>query len=132
MVAWFAGLFYLPRIFVYHSNLKKSEINNYAIFCTMERRLYWGIMAPSAIITLVLGIGLVHMMRLSFTQPPLWLSIKLALVALLVVFHGYCGILIYKFKTNQNPHSPLFYRWFNEIPTLVLIGTVLMVMLKPV
>ncbi|MFI4938487.1 MAG: protoporphyrinogen oxidase HemJ [Candidatus Berkiellales bacterium] len=131
MVAWFAGVFYLPRLFVYHTNLGLNEVNGYERFCTMERRLFWGIMTPSAIITLILGTGLVHMTGYSFQSPPLWLTLKLALVAVLILFHGYCGIIVKKFKQRQNKHSALFYRWFNEFPVLILIGSVLLVVLKP-
>jgi protoporphyrinogen IX oxidase len=132
MVAWFAGIFYLPRLFVYHANLQPNESTSDDRFCTMERRLFWGIMTPSAVITLILGIGLVHMMGLSFQTPPLWLSIKLALVAVLVLYHGYCGVVVRNFKFRKNNHSALFYRWFNEFPVIVLTAIVLLVILKPV
>lgn len=131
MVAWFAGLFYLPRIFVYHADLSLSDTTGYKRFCTMERRLFWGIMTPSAIITLLLGTGLVHMMGYSFRHPPLWLTLKLALVVLLVIYHIYCGVILKKFTLEKNTHTSLFYRFFNEITVFILIGIVLLVVLKP-
>lgn len=131
MVAWFAGLFYLPRLFVYHADLQATETTSYRRFCTMERRLFWGIMTPSAIITLLLGIGLVHMMGFSFAHPPLWLALKLALVAILVIYHGYCGVILKKFALEKNTHTSLFYRFFNEVTVFILIAIVLLVVLKP-
>lgn len=131
MVAWFAGLFYLPRLFVYHADLSETEIEGYRRFCTMERRLFWGIMTPSAILTLLLGTGLVHMMGYSFRHPPLWLALKLGLVAILVIYHIYCGILAKKFTFRKNTHSAFFYRIFNEVTVLILVSIVLLVVLKP-
>jgi len=131
MVAWFAGLFYLPRLFVYHADLGKDEAKAYQRFCTMERRLYRGIMAPSAILTLVLGVGLVHSMRWSFRALPFWLTAKLILVGLLIVYHFYCGHIIKKFAHLHNQKSATFYRWFNEIPTVLLILIVLLVVIQP-
>ena len=131
MVAWFAGLFYLPRLFVYHTDLRPDDTEGNQRFCTMERRLFWGIMTPSAVVTLFLGVGLVHMMGYSFKTPPLWLSLKLALVGLVVLYHAYCGFLMIKFRKGQNTHSSLFYRIFNEISVFMLVGIVLLVVLKP-
>lgn len=131
MVAWFAGLFYLPRLFVYHASLEKSEAKAYQRFCTMERRLYRGIMAPSAVITLVLGVGLVHSMGWSFRHPPLWLTLKLILIGLLIIYHLYCGQIIKKFAHTQNQKTATFYRWFNEVPTVLLTFIVLLVVIKP-
>ncbi len=131
MVAWFAGIFYLPRLFVYHTSLSPNEVASHERFCTMERRLFWGIMTPSAILTILLGLGLMHIMRFSFSALPWWLTLKLGLVATLVLFHMYCGLLTNKFTKNQNTHSALFYRWLNEFPVIILVGTVLLVVLKP-
>jgi putative membrane protein len=131
MVAWFAGLFYLPRLFVYHADLPEGDTLGHIRFCTMERRLFWGIMTPSAIVTIFLGLGLVHMMGYSFHTPPLWLSLKLGLVGIIVIYHAYCGVLMKKFALGQNQHSSLFYRIFNEITVLILIGIVLLVVIKP-
>lgn len=131
MTAWFAGLFYLPRLFVYHADIEKSDQVGHERFCTMERRLYFGIMTPNAIITVFLGVGLVHMMGYSFTSPPLWLACKLALVALVVVYHLYCGAIIKKFKRGTNQRKALFYRIFNEVSILMFAGIVIFVVLKP-
>ncbi len=131
MVAWFAGLFYLPRLFVYHADLKQAGTEEYNRFCTMERRLFYGIMTPSAIVTLFLGVGLMHMMGYSFSSAPRWLSWKLVLVTMLIVYHFYCGVLLHHFKNAKNTHKPLFYRIFNEITVFILIGIVLLVVLKP-
>ncbi len=131
MTAWFAGLFYLPRLFVYHADIDKTDNASFERFCTMERRLYWGIMTPNAIITLILGVGLVHMMGYSFASPPLWLALKLTLVSLVVIYHLYCGLLIKKFKLGLNTRSALFYRIFNELSILLFAGIVIFVVVKP-
>lgn len=131
MTAWFAGLFYLPRLFVYHADIDKADKIGHDRFCTMERRLYWGIMTPNAIIALILGVGLVHMMGYSFSSPPLWLALKLSLVALVVIYHLYCGNLIQKFKRGQNTRSALFYRIFNEVSIVIFSAIVILVVVKP-
>ena len=132
VVTWFAGLFYLPRLFVYHAQMGADEpITSIQRFCTMERRLYWGIMTPSAVVTLLLGTGLVHMMGWSFSAPPPWLFWKLALVAILVLYHLQCGYYLVQFKRQQNRRSHVFFRWFNEVPSVILVVTVLLVVLKP-
>ena len=132
LTAWFAGLFYLPRIFVYHADLQATDTAGNQRFCTMERRLFWGIMTPNAIITLLLGVGLVHMMGYSFSSPPLWLAFKLAVVTLVVIYHIYCGMIIKKFKYGQNMRSSKYYRIFNELSIVMFTGIVLLVVLKPV
>ncbi len=131
MVAWFAGLFYLPRLFVYHTSLGATEKLSYKRFCTMERRLYWGIMTPSALLTLFLGLGLVHLFHFSLSHPPFWLCCKLALVTLLIIYHVFCGICVKRFQLGNNRHSTGFYRGFNEISTVILIGIVLLTVIKP-
>jgi putative membrane protein len=88
-------------------------------------------MTPSAIVTLVLGLGLLHMMRYSFSALPLWLTLKLVLVGFLVIYHLYCGVILKKFNQGQNTHSSLFYRVFNEITVFILVGIVLLVVIKP-
>ncbi|MEO8385198.1 MAG: protoporphyrinogen oxidase HemJ [Betaproteobacteria bacterium] len=126
VVAWFAGLFYLPRLFVYHAQAEdKISIERFKI---MERRLYRGIMTPCMVITLVLGTWL----WLGYGFRGGWLHAKLALVLLLVAHHFYLGTLIADFKLDRNKHGHVFYRWLNEIPTLpVLIGIVILVVVKP-
>lgn len=131
MVAWFAGLAYLPRLFVYHCQVGEDEKKAYARFCVMERKLFWGIMTPSALITVLLGLGLMHSFSLSFKALPLWLSLKLCLVGILLVYHALCGVYVRRFKQHQNNHSQKFYRIFNEISMIILMFIVLLVVLKP-
>jgi putative membrane protein len=124
MVTWFAGLFYLPRLFVYHSAAEdKISIDRFLI---MERKLYFYIMTPGAVLTLGFGIWL-----LGSVDSGLWLSVKLGLVILLILFHMYCGKLLIDIKNDPKSHSQKFYRWLNEIPTVILIAVVILVVLKP-
>ena len=126
MVAWYAGLFYLPRLFVYHAQAEdKISIERFKI---MERKLYVGIMTPCMILTLALGMWL----WLGYGFRGGWLHAKLALVLVLVAHHFYLGKLIRDFKHDRNRHGHVFYRWLNEIPALpVLIGIVILVIVKP-
>lgn len=128
MVAWFAGLFYLPRLFVYHA-LCEDEAGNQR-FKIMERKLFYGIMTPSALLTLLFGLGLLSYGGLAYLSSG-WLQVKLAMVTLLVIYHGYCGYLLHRFKHNRNTHSHRYYRWFNEIPVLLLTVILIMVVVKP-
>jgi protoporphyrinogen IX oxidase len=126
VVAWFAGLFYLPRLFVYHT-LATDSIS-IARFKTMERKLFVGIMTPSALLTLALGIWL----WLGFGFSGAWLNAKLLLVALLVAYHVYLGKLVLDFKHDRNRHTHVYYRWLNEIPALpLLVLIVILVVVKP-
>ena len=125
MVTWFAGLFYLPRLFVYHS-LSEDRISRER-FMLMERKLFFGIMAPGAVLTVIFGLWL----WLGFGISGQWLHIKLALVLLLVGFHIYCGVLMYDFRRERNKHSDVFYRWLNEVPMLLLVAIVILVVVKP-
>ena len=126
MVAWYAGLFYLPRLFVYHAQAEdKISIERFKI---MERKLYAGILTPCMVLTLALGMWL----WLGYGFRGGWLHAKLALVLILVAHHFYLGKLIRDFKHDRNRHSHVFYRWLNEIPALpVLIGIVILVIVKP-
>jgi protoporphyrinogen IX oxidase len=126
MVTWFAGLFYLPRLFVYHA-LAQDAIG-IERFKLMERKLYFGIMTPGALLTIVFGLWL----WLGYGISGGWLYAKLALVAILVAHHVWLGKLMLDFRHDRNRHGDLFYRWLNEIPALpVLVGAVLLVVFKP-
>ena len=132
MVTWFAGLFYLPRLFVYHALAldASNEVDRTGSerFKTMERKLYYGIMTPGAIFTLGFGIWL---WRGWFPEAAGWLHVKLALVAVLIAYHIWCGKLLHDFKLDRNRHSHVWYRWFNEFPVLILVGTVILAVVKP-
>jgi protoporphyrinogen IX oxidase len=128
MVTWFAGLFYLPRLFVYHA-MSKDAISQ-TRFVVMERKLFWGIMTPGAIITISLGLWLLLENWLVYVSAG-WMHIKLIAVALLLVYHVWCGKLLRDFKHDCNVHSHLWYRWFNEIPVIFLIVIVSLAIVKP-
>ena len=130
MVCWFAGLFYLPRLFVYHAEPGIDAASD-ARFKIMERRLYRGIMTPSMVLTLVCGLGMLHSVGMAAYQHQGWLHVKLSLVALLVVYHYFCGAYRLAFMNNTNKRSPLFFRIFNELPVLILISTVCLAVVKP-
>ncbi|MEY3122846.1 MAG: hypothetical protein RI993_1671 [Pseudomonadota bacterium] len=125
MVTWFAGLFYLPRLFVYHAMCTDQAGNER--FKVMERKLYYGIMTPGAVLTIVFGIWL----WLGYGFTGVWLHVKLALVILLVIYHIYCGRLLKAFKEDRNQHGHVYYRWFNELPVLILVAVVILVVVKP-
>ena len=126
MVTWFAGLFYLPRLFVYHA-LAQDAIG-IERFKLMERKLYFGIMTPGALLTIVFGLWL----WLGYGISGGWLYAKLALVAILVAHHVWLGKLMLDFRHDRNRHGDIFYRWLNEIPALpVLVGAVLLGVFKP-
>lgn len=129
MVTWFAGLFYLPRLFVYHASAE-DQVSQLR-FKIMERKLYWGIATPGALLTIALGIWLITLNDPAI-MTTLWLQAKLVLVAVLVIYHIWCGKLLLDFKRDQNTHSHIWYRWFNELPVLLLIAIVLLVELQPV
>jgi len=129
MVTWFAGLFYLPRLFVYHA-MSKDEISQER-FKVMERKLYYGIMAPGAVFTIGLGLWLLYGYAWELYRTAIWLHMKLLLALLLVFFHLYCGHLRRQFYKNQNRHSHVFYRVLNEVPVIFLLGIVLLAVLKP-
>ncbi len=125
MVTWFAGLFYLPRLFVYHA--QATDPIGIERFKVMERKLYFGIMTPGAVLTIVFGVWL----WLGYGISGGWLQAKLALVAILIAYHVYCGKLLADFNRGRNRHSHVWYRWFNELPVLILAGVVLLVVVKP-
>jgi protoporphyrinogen IX oxidase len=125
VVTWFAGLFYLPRLFVYHAMAQDAVSRER--FKVMERKLFWGIMTPSAALTLVFGTWL----WLGWGFSGAWLQAKLALVAALIAYHLWCAKLMLDFRADRNTRSHVWLRWFNEFPVLVLFAVVFLVVLKP-
>ncbi len=128
MVAWFGGLFYLPRLFMYHTlSSDKISLDRFQV---MEKKLFYLIMTPAGILTTIFGVWLL-LSNWPWYQTQGWMHAKLSLVAVLWVYHGYCGYLLGCFQRNANRWSTNFYRWFNEIPTLLLIGIIILVIVKP-
>lgn len=128
MVTWFAGLFYLPRLFVYHAQVTPDDTVGSERFKVMERKLYRGIMTPTAVLTVIFGTWL----WLGYGISGGWLHAKLVLVAILIGFHVYLGALLADFRNDRNRHGHVFYRWLNEIPALpILVGIVFLVVMKP-
>jgi len=125
MVTWFAGLFYLPRLFVYHS--MTTDAAGVERFKIMERKLYFGIMTPGAVLTIAFGSWL----WLGYGIGGRWLMAKLVLVLVLVAYHVYCGKLLVDFRRDRNRHGHMFYRWINELPVLILLGVVILAVVKP-
>ena len=129
VISWMAGLLYLPRIFVYHSENDNEIITN--VFKTMEKKLFYYIMTPAMILSWFFGLILIH--EIGFNQlANLWLQLKLLLVILLTIYHFYLGSLLNKFKSDLNEKTSKFYRYINEIPTLLLILIVFIVIFKPI
>ena len=128
MVAWFAGLFYLPRLFVNHAMTDIEATGEH--FKIMERKLYRFI-TPWMVLTLVFGGWLLVDYAWAAYSHMLWLHIKLLLIVLLVFFHFYCGKLVKDFAEDKNRHSHVWYRWFNEFPVLILFAVVILAVLKP-
>jgi putative membrane protein len=125
IVAWFAGLFYLPRLFIYHC--KTSNTDSQQLFTIMEYKLFWYIMTPAAIITIICGELLAHL----FLINGLWLHIKVTLVITLVIYHLYCWRLMKKLANGTNNKSVTWLKFFNEYPTIVLILCVILVVIQP-
>ena len=125
VVAWFAGLFYLPRLFVYHA--QATDGISIERFKVMERKLYRGIMTPTLVLTLVFGTWL----WLGYGFKGGWLAAKLALVGVLVAYHFWLGALLKDFARDANRRSHVFYRWINELPLALLAAIVILVVVKP-
>ena len=125
VVAWFAGLFYLPRLFVYHA--QSADTASADRFKVMERKLYRGIMTPCMVLTLAFGIW----MWLGYGFSGGWLHAKLVLVALLVAYHFWLGTIARDFARDANRRSHVFYRWINEVPLVMLAAIVVLVVVKP-
>ena len=132
VVSWMAGLLYLPRIFVYHSeavqNNKTEDLMS--TFKVMERRLFIYIMNPAMIVSWIFGILLIHTIGMD-NFGSIWLQLKLAFVIILTIYHFFLFQCLRKFAENSNTYSSRFYRIINEIPTVLLIGIILVVVFKP-
>jgi putative membrane protein len=124
VITWFAAIFYLPRLFVYHAT-SEDEISNER-FKLMESKLYNGIMTPSAIAVVVFGFWM-----LSYGFWGNWMIAKLVLVALTLIYHGWCGYTIKQFRLDQNKHSHRYYRMMNELPVFFMVPIVILVVVKP-
>ena len=128
MITWFAGLFYLPRLFVYHAQATPDDRIGIERFKLMERKLYFGIMAPGAVLTVVFGMW----MWLGYGVTGTWLHAKVTFVLVLIAVHVYLGFLLRDFARDRNRHGHVFYRWLNEIPALpLLVVIVWLVVAKP-
>ncbi|RMH51603.1 MAG: protoporphyrinogen oxidase HemJ [Zetaproteobacteria bacterium] len=128
LVAWFAGLFYLPRLFVYHSRHPEGVLHEQ--FCIMERRLHRFIMWPAMVITLICGATMASM-NWAWLVDAGWFHAKMAVVLGLIVFHLHCGRMTTGFARGAPPHSERFFRIYNELPTLGLILAVVLVVVRP-
>jgi putative membrane protein len=128
MVAWFSGLFYLPRLFVNHAETSSKEVAEH--LKGMEKRLLY-FFTPFALLTIVLGIALIFQYGYPWFAASIWLHVKISLVILLVIYHGYCFKLVKDFREDKNTRSGKFYRLFNELPVLVLLAVLFLVYLKP-
>lgn len=129
MVTWFAGLFYLPRLFVYHA-LSEDPISLQR-FKLMERKLFFGIMTPGGVLTILFGLWMLVGYGWGSYLAQGWMRIKLMLVALLIGYHLYLGKLLFDFRSDRNRHSHVYYRWINELPTAILIAVVILAVVKP-
>ncbi len=130
VISWMAGLLYLPRIFVYHAE-NSSEIKTSEIFKIMEKKLFFYIMTPAMILSWVFGLLLIH--SIGFQQlGQTWMLLKIVFVVILTTYHFYLGSLLNQFKLDSNKHSHKFYRYINEIPTILLILIVFVVIFKPI
>ena len=129
MVTWFSGLFYLPRLFVYHAmSDDKISIDR---FKAMEKKLFYGIATPGGLLTIIFGFFLLVSNGMTSYSGQLWLSLKMILIAVLVLYHIYCFSLLQDFKYDRNKHTHIWYRWFNEVPVLILVGIILLAVIKP-
>ena len=126
VVTWFAGLFYLPRLYVYHT--VTTDASGIERFVVMERRLFF-IMSVGAVLAVVFGMAMILAAPGYLAQG--WLRVKLLLVALLVVYHFWCYRLMLALRAGANPHSQRWYRWFNEAPGLFLLAIVILAVVKP-
>ena len=128
VICWFAGLFYLPRLFVYHV-MSEDEASRER-FKVMERKLYRGIMTPSMVLTIVFGAWMLAG-NWSYYQTQLWLQVKLALVLVLIAYHFVCGHYLRQLKEDRCSKSHAYFRWLNEFPVLILIAVVILAVVRP-
>lgn len=128
VITWMAALFYLPRLFVYHA-MTDDQVGKDR-FKIMERKLYRGIMMPSMVLALIFGIWLIVLVPSYLSMG--WLHAKLVLVALLLMYHFWCGRLLRDFREDINRKNHVWFRWFNELPVLTLIFIVILVVVKPI
>ncbi len=128
MVSWFAGLFYLPRLFVYHALC--DDAPGLARFVVMERKLFWFI-TPWAVLTVFFGLWLLWDYAWTAYSRSIWLYAKLLLVAVLIAYHIYCGKLMLDLRQGRNKRSHVFYRWVNEFPVILLFAIVILAVVKP-
>jgi len=128
LICWFAAIFYLPRLFVYHA--ASTDKVGRERFKIMERKLYRGIMTPSAVITVLLGSWML-VDNWGFYQTQGWMHAKLGLVLLLIVYHFFCYRFLINFRDDKNTRSETFFRWFNEVPVLLLTGIIILVIVRP-
>ena len=130
VISWMAGLLYLPRIFVYHSQNNSVSIIS-EVFKVMEKKLFFYIMTPAMILSWLFGLLLIH--EIGFEQlGQTWMVLKLVFVILLTIYHLYLGSILNQFKLNLNQHSHKFFRYINEIPTILLILIIFIVIFKPI
>ena len=130
VISWMAGLLYLPRIFVYHSQNNAQPIIS-EVFKVMEKKLFYYIMTPAMILSWIFGLILIH--EIGFDKlGQKWMILKLIFVVLLTLYHLYLGKILGQFKLDSNKHSHKFYRYINEIPTLLLILIIFVVIFKPI
>ena len=130
VISWMAGLLYLPRIFVYHAQNNSEPIIS-KVFKIMEKKLFFYIMTPAMILSWLFGLLLIH--EIGFEQlGQIWMILKLVFVVLLTIYHFYLGSILNQFKLNLNQHSHNFFRYINEIPTILLILIIFVVIFKPI
>ncbi len=129
MVTWFAGLFYLPRLFVYHA--AADDMAGIDRFKIMERKLFWAIMTPGGVLTAIFGLWLAALRGIDWVVASHWFHVKIMLIVLLVAYHVYLGCLVSRFAHDANRRTHVYYRWINELPVIALIGIVLLAVLKP-
>ncbi|QGX39209.1 CopD family protein [Permianibacter aggregans] len=128
MVTWFAGLFYLPRLFVYHTQVSDAEGNQR--FKIMEKKLF-AIMTMGGLLTIIFGVWLTVGYGMEWFRYQGWLHAKLTLVIALIAYHIWCGFIVHRFATDRNTRPERFYRMINEIPVIPLVGAIILAVLRP-